>query len=134
MTIAGIRTALETALATISGLKAFDFAPNAINELPAAYVDIIDTAYHLDAGGDTVLTVEIVLLASRANGIEAAQSTIDEYIEKSGTKSIPAAIEAATLSTHADTIIGLRWEKVRGGITVNGETYQGGRFHCKVTT
>jgi|GEM_PF-3633455 hypothetical protein len=134
MTISGLRTALEAALDGVTGLNGFNFAPNAINSFPAAYVDIINVNYHLDVGGDATINAEVILVAERVNGVESAQSTIDEYIEASGTKSILAALEAATLSTHAKEITVDRWEKVRAGVTINGNTYQAGRFNCRIWT
>lgn len=133
MTVAGIRDAIKTALETISGLRVYDTVPDSIGELPAAWVLPTGGTYDFDVGGDMEHRFEIVLLVQRGGSLTEAQDALDGYLAESGTGSIKAAVDAATLSTHADAI---RVEGYRdyGGMEYAGQLYLGVRFDVSVIT
>lgn len=111
-TVTQIRSGLAARLATIAGLKASSVWPDSLN-LPAAIVRPQTGLYHQAMGdpGYQQLTYEIVLLvAPLQNGLAVGQSTIDPYLDASGTKSIKAAIEGdVTLGGLVSTLIVTGW-------------------------
>ena len=134
MTIGGIRTAIQTALATITGLHAYAEYPDII-QLPAGIVSLRFTepvSFDLTAGNGSVAYHFIIdLLLLRGGSIAEAQDKLDPYLALSGTQSIKVAVEAATLTTHADVIRVINVISF-GPIDYNGTLYLGARFSVDV--
>ena len=133
MTVVGIRDAIKTALATITGLNTFDTVPESINAFPAAFVFPRYGDYDYDVGDDMVHRFEIVVLVARQGDIAESQDEIDAYCDASGTYSIKTAVDAATLSTHADAIRVIRYRDY-GSLDFAGSYYIGVRFDVDVIT
>ncbi len=131
--ISGIRSAINTALDTISGLRTFNTVPETINEFPAAFVRPQSGAYDYDVGGDMVHKFEIVLLVRRWGDVDESQDTLDPYCDESGTYSIKAAVDAATLSTYASAIRVTGFRDY-GAIEFAGIFYVGAKFDVDVIT
>ena len=133
MSLVGIRDAIKTALATITGLRTYDTAPESIGELPAAYIVPLGGSYDYDVGGNMEHHFEVVLLVQRGGSLSEAQDSLDAYLNESGSTSIKAAIDAASLSTHGDAI---RCEGYRdyGGLEYAGQLYLGCKFDVTVLT
>jgi len=108
MSLNGIRDAIKSALAGITSIAStYDNVPEEIpsNLLPAAIVLPTRGRYHETFDGQMGHEFEIILLISQVPGLmPQAQDALDAYLAESGASSIVAAVEAATLSTHADTI------------------------------
>ena len=134
MTILGIRQAIQTGLDTITGLRCYSEYPDVI-ELPAAIVSLRFTepvSFDLTAGNASVLYHFIIdLLLLRGGSIAEAQQALDPYLAFDGGSSVKAAVEAASLTTHADI---LRVTSVTsfGPIEFNGMMYLGARFAVDV--
>lgn len=95
MTIASIRAALETRLATISALYAMDVAPPQITQHPAAVVIPVSGIYGTSfGGGNTEHRMMITVLVTMASGLALAQTKLDGFLTPTGANSIKAAIEA----------------------------------------
>ena len=110
MSLTGIKAALVTALKTISGLTVYDHVPESINEKPpVAWVMPRSGEYNLDPGGNMYQLFEVVLLVQRMGDLDQAQTDLDTYLDNSGTYSIKAALDAASLSTHAHDLLVERW-------------------------
>lgn len=133
MTVAGIRDAIQAALQTISGLRVYDTVPASVGELPAAWVVPIGGTYDFDVGGDMEHRFEIILLVRSGGSLAEAQDAIDGYLAESGTGSVKAAVDAATLSTHADAIRVTGYRDY-GGMEYAGQPYLGVRFDIVVIT
>jgi len=131
MSVSGIRKELERALKTISGLRVFDTAPDSIKQLPAAYILPLTGDYHHALGGGMVHTFEVVLLVSRAPGLEKAQEVLDEYLSESGSKSIIAALEDADLGDHGDTVE-VKGYHSYGGLEYGDTLFIGCKFAVEV--
>lgn len=131
MSMHGIRDAIQTGLATISGLRAYDNVPDSVNELPCAFPIPKTGSYDFTAGDTYECHMEIVLLLARQGDIEEIQESLDDYIQPTGNKSIKAAIEAADYGAHADSV---RVSGFRdyGGIEFNGAMYIGAKFDMHV--
>ena len=133
MSISGVRSAINTALDTISGLRTFATLPDTINEFPAVFVMPRSGEYDYDVGGDMTHKYEIVLLIRRWGEVTEAQDDLDPYCDEAGTYSIKAAVDAATLSTYADAIRVTGFRDY-GGIEFAGINYIGVRFDVDVIT
>jgi len=131
MSVSGIRTELKRALKTIGGLRVFDTAPDNINQLPAAYILPLGGEYHFALGGHMVHSFEVVLLVSRAPGLERAQDALDDYLSESGSKSIMAALEDAALGDHGDTVEVKSYHSY-GGLEYGDTLYIGCKFTVEV--
>ncbi len=134
MSVNGIRDAIKLALAGITSLKeTYDNAPESIGATPAAFVVVVRGRYHDDFSGQMSHDFEITVLVSQGKGLAAAQNELDAYLAESGTDSIRAAVEAAALTTHGDTIT-MTGYRDYGGIMYNGTPYIGCRFDVTVCT
>jgi hypothetical protein len=133
MSIAGIRAGIKTRLATISGLRIYEYPPDSVSEIPAAMILPKSGKYNLTMKNTAMeYEFELTLLVSRAVDVSNAQECIDDYINPSGAKSIQVAIEGdSTLNGAADTswLIGFR---DYGGFLYAGQTYLGCKFDLAV--
>jgi hypothetical protein len=126
-----IRTGLQTRLATITGLNAYDRAPGTVT-VPAAIV--IPGTIEFDetmARGSDLYTFRVRLLVQRATETYA-QEDLDAYLAGSGASSVKAAIEGdISLGGVAD------WTRVTGvpaygDVTHAGIDYLGADFNVEV--
>jgi len=88
-----VMSGIKTRLATISGLRAFQYQPSQINP-PTAFPVINSITYHKAmAGGMVAYDLSVILIVGRYTD-DRAHDLLDDYISYSGVKSIRAAIEA----------------------------------------
>lgn len=130
-TITAIRTAVADSIrGGVSGLRAYAELPDNV-EPPAAVVDLggvnFDDAFTDSGGVDTVLLV-IKLAVSPAES-RTAQLLIDDYLSKTGTRSIRAALYADP--ALAD-IIRLTQARGPGPVTIAGVDYYGAQLLAEV--
>jgi len=136
MSITGIRDAIKTSLATITGLTALDNAPDTVPALPCAWIAPEMSGRFCEynvTGSASVLRMSFVvtLLLTKAGVAPASQEALDAYIVPTGDSSIKAKVEAATLSTHASyALVSEAYEY--GGLEYNGNLYIGCKFRVEV--
>lgn len=100
MTASNITDAMDslgTALATIAGLRVFDFAPKSAQP-PFAFVDFpesVEFDLAMRSGGDRTTVQVVVAVADVVD--RACRDQLAAYAAGSGTKSVRAAINAATV-------------------------------------
>lgn len=104
-TISAVGAGLKTALATIPGLRTFDYQPEQLNP-PFAYVSLNTISYHgAFQGGMQEMEWNVTVVVGRWVDRQA-NARLDEYAAFSGAKSVRAAIEAdKTLGGVCDTLI-----------------------------
>jgi hypothetical protein len=97
-TVNQVATAIQTKLATISGLRTYSYQPEAINPPPVAYPELTQVVYHRSMGNGTALTQMewlIHCIVGRYTD-RTAHDLLDQYLSATGAKSVRAAIEADT--------------------------------------
>lgn len=121
-TLSAVRDALQTRLATISGLRVHDTIPDAVSP-PAAIITPADGTYDVTQGGTAVdYTFRVTLIASRT-GVRTGQDQLDAYLSPSGSSSVAAAIDGdSDLGSVVDSTRVVRFENY-GTIEVGGVTY-----------
>jgi hypothetical protein len=98
---ATVMTELGVALSTISGLRVYDFPPKSA-QAPFAFVDLPETI-SFDGTyrrGEDRMTVTVVVGVSSQVDRASADAAL-EYAAGSGSKSVKAAIDAATVGSSA---------------------------------
>lgn len=131
-TLGAIMTALQVRLATISGLQAFDYAPDD-PVIPCAFplVPAIPDYRATMARAKYILPMRVVVLTG-AQLDRVGQHRLAEYASQTGASSIRAAIEAdTTLGGIADDTIVDSFNP-DGLVDVGLVGYYGGVFHCRV--
>ena len=104
MVPSNVRSGLKTRLATISGLKTYDYIPDSVN-VPGAVVGQLDLDFDasLNRGLDRA-SCTILLIVGRMSE-SAGQTKLDGYLASSGSTSVKAAIEAdVTLGGAVQTL------------------------------
>lgn len=97
MSISSVRDKLKVGLVQIEGLTVYKEPPNAVPRTPAAIIDWDRSAAdYMQPGNTSLWGFRVVLLLAKKEGQEAYKS-LDDYIDKTGTKSIKAAIESQTV-------------------------------------
>ena len=92
-TLKQIREALKTTLATIDGLRAFDYVPGGVSP-PAAVVKPPQITYGTTLNeGSHDLVYGVLVLVSLATD-RTAQDTLEAYLDPSSAESIAAVIAA----------------------------------------
>lgn len=87
-----IAAALQTALATIDGLRVVEYIPDSLNP-PMATVAIDGVRYHTAFGvGNPLYTFVVSLVVARSSD-RIAQRRLGDYLSPTGAQSIRAAIE-----------------------------------------
>jgi hypothetical protein len=129
--IAELRTALGTNLATISGLRVSDFIPDNPNP-PIAIVQFDRAQYHLDMGnGMTEYTFVVQVIVGRADE-RTAQRNLDSYCSSTGSSSVLLAVESdRTLNGKAFDCVVTEMSSY-GPVLVNDTTYLGAEFQVRV--
>lgn len=104
-TISQINAAIAARLATINGLRVFDYQPDNAYP-PYAYPSVSNVEYHKAmAGGMQTYTYTITVITGRVDE-RSGQDELDAYASYDGAKSIRAAIEAdRTLGGVVDTLL-----------------------------
>jgi len=99
-----VRANLKARLATITGLKTYDYIPDSIN-VPGAVVGQLDLNFDatFNRGFDNA-TCTILLIVGRMSE-SAGQTKLDGYLASTGSTSVKAAIEGdVTLSGAVQTL------------------------------
>lgn len=91
-TMTEVRNALQTRLATITGLRAYSEMP-AKPEFPAAAVGIRSLAYSRDFDDSVLYSFTVWVYVSAGRDVERAQAALDTYLAPTGATSIKAALE-----------------------------------------
>lgn len=126
---------LGVRLATISGLRVFDYPTDQL-EPPAAVVGLpTEIAYdYSKARGFDRATFPVFVVVGGAFA-RAARDALGPYLAGSGPQSIKAAIEGDRTLAGACATLGVAVGRSDGsGITVNGVRYTGAIFEVEVTT
>ena len=124
MSLSSVRTELETRLETITDLNVYKQVPDALGKLPAAIVSLESADYELALTKPAVMWRFRVLLLITESHSEAAYSTLDGYVSRTGDTSILAAIEGGSVG---DFVTVRRAENV-GGISYRGAAFVGAEF------
>ncbi len=103
-TISQVNAGIKTRLATISGLRVFDYMPDAVNP-PLAFPVLTGIEYHKAfSGGDVQFSYNVGVVVGRVSE-RTAQTTLDQFMSYSGASSIRAALEGdKTLGGIVDTL------------------------------
>lgn len=119
---------IGTALATVTGLRVFDFPPKSAQP-PFAFVDMperVDFDLTYGRGSDRATFTVVVAVADVVD--RAARDAIAAYAAGSGASSIKAVLDAATIGTSA------RVESVEfRPVTLSAGSYAGAIFDVDVT-
>ncbi len=94
-TVNQVATAIQTKLATISGLRTYNYQPEQITP-PVAYPELTQVVYHRTMGNGTALTQMewlVHCIVGRYTD-RTAHDLLDQYLSATGAKSVRAAIEA----------------------------------------
>jgi len=104
-TVSEVAAGLKTRLATIPGLRVFDYLPDQINP-PMAISTLDSISYHnAMSNGDPQMQFSITVVLGRINE-RTATANLDGYTSATGATSVRAAIEAdRTLGGVANTCI-----------------------------
>lgn len=131
-TLADIQAGIKTKLATIAGLNAYAVEP-ASPLLPAAWPLLRAGTFDNDFDGDVTYTFGITVLVNAADQ-GRAQTNLLPYLDKSGTKSIKAALETAnTLGVSGvDSVRVLNVEAVFARDVGGGAAQIGAVLVCEV--
>lgn len=104
MNVAQVMTGIKTRLDTITGLRAFAYAPD--NLAPPAAIIGLPTEYRFDLtygrGSDSAIFPVTVVVGKVSD--RASQVALAEYLDGSGAKSVKAAVEAAGVGGGADSV------------------------------
>lgn len=91
-TVTQIATALATKLATVSGLRTFNYQPEQINP-PIAFPVLTAVTYHRAfQGGDVMSDWDIIVVVGRYTDSRAF-AALDGYLSYDGASSVRAALE-----------------------------------------
>jgi hypothetical protein len=92
-TITAVRTAIASALGSISGLRTSYYVPDNPNP-PVAWVEPQSISYDSTFGrGMDEFDYDVTVLVQRGNDIRTAQNLLDGYCASSGSQSVKKAIE-----------------------------------------
>lgn len=131
-TIATLMVGIETRLATVTGLRAKDTAPDTI-DIPAgggyAFVGLPHQVdYHQSMANGQVSPVFTVVVLVAATPARVGQALLAGYLSPSGPQSILAAVEAdKTLGGAAEACV-VMVGKTLGQVELSGVTYLGAEF------
>lgn len=121
-TVSQVATGLQARLATITGLRTFNYQPEQENP-PFGYPQLNSINYHRAySGGDVVMDWTVYVVVGRWLD-RTAHAALDDYLSYSGAKSVRAAIEAdPTLGGVCSTLI------VRSGADITSLDSGGAQF------
>ena len=93
-TIGEAKRGLAAALASVEGLRVYDYEPDGVHEFPAAIVRLESREPVETLGGGAVRgSMRVEALASAADARQA-DATLGAFLEPKGTRSIEAAVTA----------------------------------------
>lgn len=112
-TASQVLSGMKTRLQTVSGLRAFDYQPDALNP-PVAWSQLNSVTYHGAFGsGDVQYDLTVFVVVGRVSE-RVAQSNLDGYLSYDGASSIRNAIEGdTTLGGVAQTLVVNRSSSIR---------------------
>lgn len=127
-----VRSALQTRLATISGLRAYSTWPDQVHA-PAALVRPVSMRFSETMDDRHTMMFEVILLAAPVgDGLARAQDKLDPYLDESGTSSVRAAIEAdVQLGGKAEYVTVTGWRQY-ASMEVGGVEFLGAIFDVAV--
>ncbi len=126
--IAAVRSAIKTGLDTISGLANHKEEPDAVPVAPFSILGKTEIDYSTDMGGGHNMLFRLFLAVFEGSA-ESAFSSLDDYLASSGSSSILAAIEAATIGNGYALVT--RVENV-GHVRYRDRTFVGAEFVIRV--
>jgi hypothetical protein len=105
VTISQVSAGLKARLATISGLRTYDYQPDT-GYVPFAFPGLTTIEYHKAmSGGMRIFTFNITVVTGRVDE-RTGQDELDAFASYDGAKSVRAALEAdKTLGGIVDTLI-----------------------------
>jgi hypothetical protein len=133
--ISAVRDGLQTRLASISGMHAYDLVPGAI-QLPAAIVEPDEPVILFDSTmgrGSDELFFSVLLLALEGT-LRTGQDKLDAYLATSGADSVKAAIEGDPTLGGIVSFAHVTSAEGYGEYTFNELSYVGVKFKVQVTT
>lgn len=123
MTVATVRSAIGTTLATISSINSVNNqVPDAVGKLPATIADL-ENIEPLTMGGDMLQSWRLLLLLAERDS-KAAHDVLDLYIAESGSDSIKATLEAASIGSE----VMVELVESMGHVEYRGTTFIGAEF------
>lgn len=125
MSLSTIRAALKTRLETITDLKVYAEVPDAVEKFPTAIIQTATANYEVALGGSGVTWTFRILLLIGDRDSNTAHTTLDGYLSRTGSTSIPAAIRGGTVGDGRAFI--RRAENV-GFMNYRGTTFIGAEF------
>ena len=132
MTIATVTTALESALATIDGLRVVAFVPDSISP-PAIFLGYPEVEYDLTTLGCVhILRVLAYVVLSRVND-RTAYDRLSPFLDGAGPSSVKAAIEADRSLGGAAANVRVSAARV-GPMTIAGVEYIAGQLDIEITS
>jgi len=129
-TIAAVRTALKDRLAAITTLRVHDLMPDSLLP-PAAIVRPLTGVFASAHGGAPTVSLEVIVVVALSS-LQTGQSTLDPYLEDTGSSSIYATIRAD--QTLGGVVRGTQiagWRDY-GSLVINGVEYLGARVDVEV--
>jgi hypothetical protein len=104
-TINQVATGIKNRLATISGLRTFNYQPEQLNP-PVAFPALTSVEYHRAfKGGDVLMNWNVHVVVGRYTD-SRAYALLDEYLSYDGAKSIRAVLEGdKTLGGVCETLV-----------------------------
>jgi hypothetical protein len=127
----GIMDGLGTRLATIAGLRVYDY-PAEVAAPPAAIVGLptaVDYDWTKGRGSDRVVVPVVVLVGKVSD--RASRDALSLYAAGSGSKSVKTAIEADVDLGNAAQTCRVQTTRIEV-VTLNGIDYLGATFDCEV--
>jgi len=121
-TVSQVADGLKTRLATITGLRTFNYQPEQLSP-PVAYPVLNSVTYHRAfGGGDVEMFWSVFVIVGRYTDSRAFND-VDDYISYSGAKSLRAAIEGdPTLGGVCQTLV------VSSSISIQPQTQADAEF------
>ena len=92
-TVNQIKEGLKTALATIPGMRVYDYQPDQVNP-PFCFPVLEEVTYHGAMGSGNVIHQFTIQVVVSRQSERTAQERLDGYLSYSGDQSIRKAIEA----------------------------------------
>lgn len=131
--VSAVRDALASRLGTITGLNVYSTFP-AVPQAPCVIVQPTTGDYDLSlANGGETMNFDLVLLAIQiASPFDVAQDAIDPYLDRSGSTSLRATINAdVSLGGTVHTCRVKGWQNY-GTINLGGSEYLGAKLAVEV--
>lgn len=133
MNVQTVKTEIAALLATITGLRVYDFSVGSASP-PMGLVGWPDEVDYMGTygRGQTRIPDLPVLVAIGKASDRAAAATLGAYLDETGTKSIPAKIESRTGSWAACDTVTVTSAKIMV-ITLAAVDYLAAEFHLDIT-